>query len=216
MTHDETRKNHFARLNGYRQSAEYAAYARSIGAEVPHGELPSLLGNRWEIDKAVYDEFLGMLPPLGWKGGSFFMSEFSFDDITAKFSKDGDRYYCEFARYPARDQAPTTTPWGFPYTVREIAPGIVSYSTPSHGGFWLSDARVASMPKPLREFVPFGGPQSGPGRWFEEDCDWSVVAVAFPQFFKPDEVAAAKRTLEVYKPALSEQVVATRSGGREV
>jgi hypothetical protein len=209
MTHDEIRKNHFARLNGYRQSAEYAAYARTIGAEVPQGDLPSLLGNRWEIDEAVYDEFLGMLPPMGWRGGAFYMSEFSFDDITAKFSKDGDRYYCEFARYPGKEQSPTATPWGHPDTVREIATGIVSYSTPSHGGIWLSDARVASMPKPLREFSPWAGPN-----WYEEDCDWAVVAAAFPQFFKPDEVTAAMKTLEGYKPAIFAEVSAMRAGGR--
>ena len=103
MTHDEIRKNHFARLNDYRNSAEYAAYARVIGAEIPQGDLPPLVGNRWAIDKQTYDEFLEMLPPLGWKGGVFYMSEFSFDDITAKFSKEGDNYYCEFARYPARE-----------------------------------------------------------------------------------------------------------------
>ena len=60
MTHDQIRKNHFERLNSYRQSAEYAEYAKAIGAEVPEGDLPCLLGNRWEIDKDIYDEFLGI------------------------------------------------------------------------------------------------------------------------------------------------------------
>jgi Protein of unknown function (DUF1419) len=87
MTRDEIRKNHFARLNSYRNSAEYAAYAQSNSAKVPQGNLPSLLGNRWEIDEETYNEFLNILPPLGARGGSFFMSEFAFDDITAKFSK---------------------------------------------------------------------------------------------------------------------------------
>src|SRR4051812_49058082 len=86
---------------------------------------------------------------------------------------------------------PVETPWGHPDTVTEIAPGIVSYSTPSHGGIWLSPERIGEMPRPLQEFVPFGGKQSGPGRWFEEDCDWSVVALAFPQFFPADVTAAA-------------------------
>ena len=101
-THDDIRRNHFARLNAYANSAEYAEYARSIGAEVPPGDLPPLIGNRWEIDREIYNEFLEMLPPLGWRGGAFYMSEFSFDDITAKFSREGDKYYCEFARYPER------------------------------------------------------------------------------------------------------------------
>ena len=103
MTHEEIRKRHFERLNNYHHSAEYAEYAKEIGGEVPQGGLPSLLGNRWEIDAEIYHEFLGMLPPLEWRNGAFYMSEFTFDNITAKFSKDGDKYYCEFARYPSRE-----------------------------------------------------------------------------------------------------------------
>lgn len=107
MTHDEIRKHHYERLNIYRQSSEYAQYARQIGAEVPEGDLPSLIGNRWEIDGHVYGEFLEMLPPLGWRSGSFYMREFSFDDITAKFSKEAHRYFCEFARYPSTEGSPS-------------------------------------------------------------------------------------------------------------
>lgn len=202
MTPEQIRKHHFDRLNDYRNSAEYAAYAREIGADVPQGDLPSLLGNRWEISEEIYNEFLEMLPPLGWRGNSFFLREFTFGDVTAKFTKDGDAFYCEFARYPERKQTLVNTPWGPADTVKEIAPGITLYTTPSHGGFHLSDARVASMPKHLRDFVPFGGVQKGPGRWFEEDCDWCVVALAFPQFFPPDAIEAAMKTLKGYKPEL--------------
>jgi len=200
MTHEEIRKHHFERLNSYRNSAEYAAYARKIGDEVPDGPLPAFVGNRWEIDKAVHDEFLNVLPPLDRKGDTFFMSEFCFDDITTKYSKEGDRYYCEFARYPERRKQPVETPWGPAQHVHVIAPGIVSYSTASHGGIHLSDARLAEMPQALQDFVPFGGPQRGPGRWFEEDCDWSVVAVAFPRFFTEDDVRQAHATLKGYRP----------------
>ena len=48
----------------------------------------------------------------------------------------------------------------------------------SHGGYYVSPARVASMPEPLREFKPWAG-----DNWYEEDCDWCIVALAFPQFF---------------------------------
>lgn len=102
--------------------------------------------------------------------------------------------------------SPEWTPWGHPDSVTELAPGIVSYSTPSHGGIWLSPERVAEMPKPLREFVPFGGPQAGPGRWFEEDCDWSVVAAAFPEYFDAEALDAAMKTLERWKTELHAQV----------
>lgn len=92
------------------------------------------------------------------------------------------------------------TPWGIAQHIHEIAPGIVSYSTASHGGIYLSPERVAEMPQSLQDFVPFGGPQKGPGRWYEEDCDWSVAALAFPQFFAEDEVRQAHSTLKGYRP----------------
>lgn len=208
MTHDEIRKQHFQRLNNYHHSSEYAEYAKQIGAEVPKGSLPSLLGDKWEIDRETYQEFLEVLPPLGWEGGTFYMCEFSFDDITAKFSKKGDKYYCEFARCPERRRSNPALeiPWGPAQHIHVIAPGIVSYSTASHGGIHLSPERFAEMPKPLQEFVPFGGEQHGPGRWYEEDCDWAIVAVAFPQFFTSDDHAAALATIKGYKPELYKEV----------
>src|SRR4051794_9358692 len=98
----DIRKHHYDRLNSYRNSREFQDYYKAIGGEPPEGELPSLLGQRWEITEDIYDEFLNMLPPIGWKNGAFYMSEFSFADITAKFTQEGDRYYCEHARYPER------------------------------------------------------------------------------------------------------------------
>ena len=104
-------------------------------------------------------------------------------------------------------QHPASTPWGHPDIVTEIAPGIVFYSTPSHGGYWLSPARVAAMPKPLRDFQPFAGPN-----FYEEDADWAIVALAFPQFFPDDAIPAALQTIKHYKPELYEQVAAAGIG----
>jgi hypothetical protein len=96
----------------------------------------------------------------------------------------------------------TSTPWGTPQTTTEIAPGIIAYTTASHGGYYLSPERVAEMPKPLSEFQPWAGPN-----FYEEDCDWSVVALAFPQFFPPDAIQAAHATLKGYKPHLYNELV---------
>jgi hypothetical protein len=104
-------------------------------------------------------------------------------------------------------QHPTSTPWGHPDTVTEIAPGIVFYSTSSHGGYWLSDTRVAAMPKPLHDYQPFAG-----SNWYEEDCDWAIVALTFPQFFGTDAIPAALVTIKHYKPELYEKVVAAGIG----
>ena|SRR5687768_52313 len=97
-----TRDQHFQRLNAYRHSREYAQFAARIGNPVPEGDdLPSLLGVRWEIDETIYMEFLEILPPLRWHGGTFLISEFCFDTITTKYTRTGDasvgyRYFCEF------------------------------------------------------------------------------------------------------------------------
>ena len=97
---------------------------------------------------------------------------------------------------------PTQTPWGKPDSIREIAPGIVRFDTPSHGGYWLSPERVAEMPKPLREFKPFAG-----ANWYEEDADWAIVCLAFPQHFPDDAIFAALTTVKHYKPELFAELV---------
>jgi hypothetical protein len=83
----------------------------------------------------------------------------------------------------------TSTPWGMSQTVEQIAPGILWYSTASHGGYHLSASRLAAMPEPYKSW----GPWAGKG-WYEEDCDWCVVALAFPEFFTPEDGIAALRT----------------------
>ncbi len=61
--------------------------------------------------------------------------------------------------------------------------------------------------------MPFGGPQAGPGRWFEEDCGWSVAALAFPQFF-PNDQKAALATLKGYRPEVYAELVAMKADRR--
>ena len=88
---DDTTSNriaHLATLNAYRQSREYQAYACEIGVDVPGYNLPSLFGQRCEIDEGIYNEFL----TLHCRGGSFFMCGGSFGGIHAKFTEEGGRY----------------------------------------------------------------------------------------------------------------------------
>lgn len=58
------------------------------------------------------------------------------------------------------------SPWGAIDYATRLAEGIVSVSTPSHGGIWLSQARQAEMPAELVA-VNFLKSQT----WWEEDCD---------------------------------------------
>lgn len=81
------------------------------------------------------------------------------------------------------------TPWGAADWAINYAEGIDCFSTPGHGGFRLSAVRRLQMPAGLRGFVGYGGPG-----WYEEDCDWAVVALAFPEVFEAHDVWAAVRT----------------------
>ena len=65
------------------------------------------------------------------------------------------------------------SPWGVVETAVPLADGIIFVHTPSHGGIWLSEARLDQMPPAER---------SSDG-WYEEDCE-----AAFPLKRFRDEV----------------------------
>jgi len=90
------------------------------------------------------------------------------------------------------------TPWGYADYEEVIAPGITSYGTPSHGGIHLSLSRYRQLTPELRRFKTFAG-----GRWYEEDCDWSIVVIGFPQFFSDEMVSHAQEIFDKHiKPKL--------------
>lgn len=78
------------------------------------------------------------------------------------------------------------TPWGKAQEKIPYAPGVTFYGTPSHGGFKVSKSAMALMPPHLR---------TADG-WYEEDCEWSMVALAFPHLFKPEDVVSAQKTYD--------------------
>lgn len=84
----------------------------------------------------------------------------------------------------------TSTPWGMADSSKQIARGIMQYGTPSHGGIHVSKGMQAKMPDHLRN-------ESG---WYEEDCGWCLVAIAFPQFFDEKTNAAARDTFRNWFP----------------
>lgn len=95
----------------------------------------------------------------------------------------------------ARKKPAVSTPWGAADSQEVCAPGIICYGTPSHGGYHLDDARMARLRKLFPGFKTFAG-----GPWFEEDCDWCVVALAFPEAFKATAQESAESTLRHYQP----------------
>lgn len=95
----------------------------------------------------------------------------------------------------------TWTPWGTVQRSEETAPGITWYSTASHGGYGLSPERQAAMPDHLRlenRGLRGAGPK-GPG-WYEEDCDWCLVTLAFPELFSSEDRALALNTCRGWHP----------------
>lgn len=96
---------------------------------------------------------------------------------------------------------PQHTPWGAPHSRRIVVDGIVRYTTASHGGYWVSPERVASMPQGLR---PTKHLDSDGGAWFEEDQEWAIVELAFPQHFGSQNQEPARRLLKDWMPEIWE------------
>lgn len=82
------------------------------------------------------------------------------------------------------------SPWGLIYHEEEIRPGIRSVETGGHGGFILSEARQRQMPPHLGLPEPY----------YEEDCDWALVVLAFPDEFSRN-LPGALASVDVYGSA---------------
>lgn len=79
-------------------------------------------------------------------------------------------------------QVPTIgrhSPWGYVDHFQQIADGVWWVSTPRHGGYILSPERAAAMPD---TYIGSFGDQRRKG-YYEEDVDWCLVEVAFPDDF---------------------------------
>lgn len=91
----------------------------------------------------------------------------------------------------------TATPWGLAQTVRCMSEtiGIWSVSTESHGGIYVDQVANSMIPEYMRSR----------GGWYEEDCDWCIPAVVFPDSF-PDRMRNhAKDALRAWHPAMYER-----------
>ena len=78
------------------------------------------------------------------------------------------------------------TPWGGAQHATRYSADVVCYSTASHGGFKVSAAALATMPAHL---VNADG-------WYEEDCEWCKVALAFPSLFTSRDMRIAQWTYD--------------------
>ncbi len=71
------------------------------------------------------------------------------------------------------------------------AEGVVSHSTATHRGIHLSSDRNKRVDVALR----------ADGGWYEEDAEWAIVAITFPDLFTSHE---HKRAHETYPEQLAE------------
>ena len=82
------------------------------------------------------------------------------------------------------------SPWGQIDYVDQIEPGLSWVSTPSHGGLRVSKAYAQkNLSIPARDAgIDYAG-----YLWYEEDCDWAIVALERPRlwgyFFKYSKYA---------------------------
>src|SRR5437763_10737944 len=88
------------------------------------------------------------------------------------------------------------TPWGFADQVSPIGDhGILCASTPGHGGLFVPDELLGRLPQALRGSNSYSGKRN----WFEEDVEWAIPVIAFPEEFPAKDCQAAVSTIECYK-----------------
>lgn len=76
------------------------------------------------------------------------------------------------------------------------ADGIVFHMTSGHGGLHLSADRNTKVHPLLRKDTP----------WYEEDCEWTIVAVTFPDLFTAYERSMAEKTVRNIWPYAWEMI----------
>ncbi|SOC48102.1 hypothetical protein SAMN05892877_13818 [Rhizobium subbaraonis] len=89
-----------------------------------------------------------------------------------------------------------STPWGGSQMAVIYADGVVAHSTAGHEGFHLSPARNAKVHPLLRKDSP----------WYEEDCEWAIVALSFPELFTGYERSMAEKIIRNTWPDVWETI----------
>ncbi|MCP3468142.1 hypothetical protein [Bradyrhizobium sp. CCGUVB23] len=91
------------------------------------------------------------------------------------------------------------TPWGLSQGSTVYAEGVASHSTAGHGGFKLSAERNRFVHHMLRS----------KGGWYEEDAEWAIVAITFPDLFTAFERRCAEKTIKDRWPDAWEAIFGT-------
>jgi hypothetical protein len=92
-----------------------------------------------------------------------------------------------------------TTPWGLSQGATAYAEGVVFHSAASHGGFHLSEERNTLVDHRLLRH----------NGWYEEDAEWAIVALTFPNLFTSLERRSADQTVKDTWPDAWEAIKGT-------
>jgi hypothetical protein len=99
---------------------------------------------------------------------------------------------------------PTHSPWGHIQNATQIMAGVWSVDTAGHGGFLVSNERLQASHF-LRKWKDFTFNGQGKSGWFEEDCDWCLIPLAFPDEWEKwrglqavEDMAAAAMAFDRY------------------
>jgi hypothetical protein len=113
------------------------------------------------------------------------------------------------------------SPWGTVQDVENLGDGLQFVSTASHGGVWVPSERVRDMPRELKLIATYVERSVGfvagvGGRWYEEDCDYSLVVLSFPELFQESMIAGAYRAAVHWHQAIVEPWAAGLPGSHPV
>ena len=81
-----------------KQNKTFETY-KELSDEIDKRNYQNIKGLKAKITEEKYMYFLEVLPPMGWKGNTFYMREFLSGDLTFKFTKVGNQFYCEVADF---------------------------------------------------------------------------------------------------------------------
>ena len=94
-----------------------------------------------------------------------------------------------------------STPWGMADSAVELAKGVISYGTASHGGIWLSQDRRIEIGQYDKNWLKTA-------EWWEEDCDWAIPYAFFSKDIQKhgtayrfeENLKAAIQTVKAHHP----------------
>ena len=112
------------------------------------------------------------------------------------------------------------TIWGRPEEVTIFDNGLIYVSTSTHGGFFVPKSLRESLSSDhfLRMFENKFNEADQP--WFEQDTDWALVALTFPDIFsresfKQAEILAKNSFPEAYEQYIGRELLPGESRGKD-